>query len=137
MHRIGRTARAGADGDAISFGCEEYAISLPDIEAYIGHKIPVAAVAPRAAGNARALAGAVAQPCGMLMAARAAARRGGGGAPGRATAAAARRQPPRLELAPDADRALQRSQQLRHRVDRRKFARACAARQLLSGRRTA
>jgi ATP-dependent RNA helicase RhlB len=42
VHRIGRTARAGAAGDAISFGCETYAISLPDIEAYIGHKIPVA-----------------------------------------------------------------------------------------------
>ncbi|HEY4974217.1 MAG TPA: hypothetical protein VII41_11455, partial [Steroidobacteraceae bacterium] len=39
-------ARAGADGDAISFGCEEYAISLPDIEEYIGRKIPVAAVDP-------------------------------------------------------------------------------------------
>jgi ATP-dependent RNA helicase RhlB len=42
VHRIGRTARAGAAGDAISFGCEAYAISLPDIEAFIGRKIPVA-----------------------------------------------------------------------------------------------
>ena len=42
VHRVGRTARAGAAGDAISFGCETYAMSLPDIEEYIGHKIPVA-----------------------------------------------------------------------------------------------
>jgi ATP-dependent RNA helicase RhlB len=39
VHRIGRTARAGASGDAISFACEEYAFSLPEVEAYIGHKI--------------------------------------------------------------------------------------------------
>lgn len=42
VHRIGRTARAGAAGDAVSFGCETYAVALPDIEDYIGHKIPVA-----------------------------------------------------------------------------------------------
>jgi len=46
VHRIGRTARAGASGDAISFACEDYSYSLPDIEEYIGHKIPVESVGP-------------------------------------------------------------------------------------------
>ncbi|HEL2977564.1 TPA: ATP-dependent RNA helicase RhlB [Stenotrophomonas maltophilia] len=40
VHRIGRTARLGEEGDAISFACERYAMSLPDIEAYIEQKIP-------------------------------------------------------------------------------------------------
>jgi ATP-dependent RNA helicase RhlB len=46
VHRIGRTARLGAEGDAISFACERYAMSLPDIEAFIEQKLPVAAVEP-------------------------------------------------------------------------------------------
>jgi ATP-dependent RNA helicase RhlB len=44
VHRIGRTARAGASGTALSFACEEYAFSLMDIEAYINHKIPVESI---------------------------------------------------------------------------------------------
>ena len=44
VHRIGRTARAGAFGDALSFACEEYSFSLPDIEQYIGHSIPRASM---------------------------------------------------------------------------------------------
>ncbi len=40
VHRIGRTARAGAEGDAVSLACEEYVFSLPEIEDYIGHSIP-------------------------------------------------------------------------------------------------
>jgi ATP-dependent RNA helicase RhlB len=40
------TARAGAEGDAISFACEEFAVSLPEIEAYIGHKVPYSPISP-------------------------------------------------------------------------------------------
>ncbi len=40
VHRIGRTGRAGASGEAIGFACETYAFSLPEIERYIGHEIP-------------------------------------------------------------------------------------------------
>jgi len=46
VHRIGRTARLGASGDAISFACETYAFTLPEIEKYLGHEIPSAAISP-------------------------------------------------------------------------------------------
>jgi len=46
VHRIGRTARAGASGNALSMACETYAMSLPDIETYIGNKIPFANYEP-------------------------------------------------------------------------------------------
>jgi ATP-dependent RNA helicase RhlB len=40
VHRIGRTARAGATGTAVSFACEEYVFSLEEIESYIKQSIP-------------------------------------------------------------------------------------------------
>ncbi|MYL24496.1 ATP-dependent RNA helicase RhlB [Halomonas alkaliantarctica] len=40
VHRIGRTGRAGAKGVSISFVGEEDAFSLPEIERYIGDKLP-------------------------------------------------------------------------------------------------
>jgi len=41
VHRVGRTARAGASGKAISLADERYVLSLEAIESLIGHKIPV------------------------------------------------------------------------------------------------
>ncbi len=40
VHRIGRTARAGASGKAISFADEDTVFYLGDIEEYIGFRIP-------------------------------------------------------------------------------------------------
>lgn len=42
VHRVGRTARAGALGKAIMICCDEYATHLPYVEQYLGAKIPVA-----------------------------------------------------------------------------------------------
>ena len=44
VHRIGRTGRAGAEGTAISFACEEESFIIPDIEEYIGR--PLKCVVP-------------------------------------------------------------------------------------------
>jgi ATP-dependent RNA helicase RhlB len=40
VHRIGRTARAGARGQAISFADEEMVYALADIEDFLGFRIP-------------------------------------------------------------------------------------------------
>jgi len=40
VHRIGRTARAGADGDAISFCCAEDRAYLREIERLLGEPVP-------------------------------------------------------------------------------------------------
>lgn len=44
VHRIGRTARAGASGRAASLACERYVYGLESIEGLIGMKIPVGSV---------------------------------------------------------------------------------------------
>lgn len=41
VHRIGRTARAGAEGTAITLCCENFATHLENVEDYLKHKIPV------------------------------------------------------------------------------------------------
>jgi ATP-dependent RNA helicase RhlB len=46
VHRIGRTARAGKSGKAITLACEKFVFNLPSIEKFIGMKIPVAAWDP-------------------------------------------------------------------------------------------
>jgi len=54
VHRVGRTARAGAEGDAISFCCDRYALNLVAIEEYLGHSVPSAMPGPGLFGDEQA-----------------------------------------------------------------------------------
>jgi len=41
VHRIGRTARVGAEGKALTLACDDYVYSLDAVHAYVGYEIPV------------------------------------------------------------------------------------------------
>ena len=75
VHRIGRTARAGADGDAVSFCCASERDQLRDIERLIRKEIPVDFDHPHHSEFARTATGADARPAPK-------GRRGGGGGGG-------------------------------------------------------
>jgi ATP-dependent RNA helicase RhlB len=65
VHRIGRTARLGAEGDAISFACEPcLRDGLPDIEAYIEQKHERRGPRPPRRGAARSGCGRRDTRCG-------------------------------------------------------------------------
>jgi len=40
VHRIGRTARVGAEGKAITLACEDYVYSLDAIQRFVGYELP-------------------------------------------------------------------------------------------------
>ena len=40
VHRIGRTARVGAEGKAITLACEDYIYSLDAIQKFVGYELP-------------------------------------------------------------------------------------------------
>ena len=40
VHRIGRTARVGAEGTAITLACEDYIYSLDAIQRFVGYELP-------------------------------------------------------------------------------------------------
>ncbi|MFH1969942.1 MAG: DEAD/DEAH box helicase [Verrucomicrobiota bacterium] len=62
VHRIGRTARAGAEGDAVSFCCAEERNFLRDIERLLRKSVPADLKHAYHSETARTATGAAAQP---------------------------------------------------------------------------
>jgi len=79
VHRIGRTARAGAEGDAVSFCCASERDQLRDIERLIRKEIPMDDDHPHHSETARTATGADARPEPKGRRGQGGGQRGGGG----------------------------------------------------------
>ena len=93
VHRIGRTARVGAKGEAVSLACDRFVYSLEDIEELLGSRIPDRAGGRVDARRAAAVGPASEEPAPARASREAAARRR---ARAEEVGGARRAEPPRL-----------------------------------------
>mgnify|MGYP003693912111 CR=1 FL=1 len=105
VHRIGRTARAGASGSALTLACETYVMALEAIEGLIGFRLPVIHVEDDMLVEAGAAVASAIARAGARPHARRDRHGGGGGGPASASRRAAAAPRPQGVHAPSSVRA--------------------------------